>query len=104
MNSLNWSTLFSIGVPVVQPRRGAFIEIVEKTGGGLLVEPDDADSLAEGLYALWKDPSKRAALGQSAFEKVRTHYNVADSASHLVEIYEDVRIANGSQQTSGVAS
>ena len=29
------------GVPVVQPRRGGFIEIVEKTGGGLLVEPDD---------------------------------------------------------------
>ena len=25
------------GVPVVQPRRGAFPEIVERTGGGLLV-------------------------------------------------------------------
>jgi glycosyltransferase involved in cell wall biosynthesis len=25
------------GVPVVQPRRGGFVEIVEKTGGGLLV-------------------------------------------------------------------
>ena len=30
------------GVPVVQPRRGGFIEIVERTGGGLLVERDDA--------------------------------------------------------------
>ena len=29
------------GVPVVQPRRGAFPEILEKTRGGLLVEPDD---------------------------------------------------------------
>ena len=29
------------GVPVVQPRRGAFPEIVETTGGGLLVEPDE---------------------------------------------------------------
>ncbi len=29
------------GVPVVQPRRGAFTEVVEKTGGGLLVAPDD---------------------------------------------------------------
>ena len=26
------------GVPVVQPRRGGFVEIVEKTGGGLLVD------------------------------------------------------------------
>ena len=33
------------GVPVVQPRRGAFTEIVEKTGGGLLVEPDDPEQL-----------------------------------------------------------
>ena len=37
------------GVPVVQPRRGAFTEIVEKTGGGLLVAPDDPEALAEGL-------------------------------------------------------
>ena len=29
------------GVPVVQPRRGAFPEIIESTGGGLIVEPDE---------------------------------------------------------------
>ena len=33
--------------PVVQPRRGAFTEIIERTGGGLLVEPT-TDALAEG--------------------------------------------------------
>ena len=37
------------GVPLVQPRRGAFTEIVERTGGGLLVQPDDPQSLAEGI-------------------------------------------------------
>jgi glycosyltransferase involved in cell wall biosynthesis len=36
------------GVPVVQPRRGSFPEIVERTGGGLLVEAD-ATSIADGL-------------------------------------------------------
>ena len=40
------------GVPVVQPDRGAFTEIVEKTGGGVLVAPDEPSALAEGLYAL----------------------------------------------------
>ncbi len=34
------------GVPVVQPRHGSFPELVEATGGGVLVEPDDADELA----------------------------------------------------------
>ena len=36
------------GVPVVQPRHGAFPEMLAKTSGGILVEPDDTQSLAEG--------------------------------------------------------
>ena len=31
------------GVPVVQPRHGSFPELIEATGGGLLVSPNDAD-------------------------------------------------------------
>ena len=50
------------GVPVVQPRRGAFIEVVEKTGGGMLVDPDDPEALADGLHALWADPAMRERL------------------------------------------
>ena len=54
------------GVPVVQPRRGAFTEIVEKTGGGLLVAPDDPAALADGLYALWQRSRAAAtALGDA---------------------------------------
>src|SRR4029077_15433298 len=69
------------GVPVVQPRRGGFTEIVEKTGGGLLVDPDDPGSLAESLYALWREPAKRKSLGILAFQGVRAHYTIAQSAT-----------------------
>jgi glycosyltransferase involved in cell wall biosynthesis len=79
------------GVPVVEPRRGAFVEIIEKTGGGLLVEPDDPDSLAEGLYTLWQDREKATILGDRAFRGVRAHFTVAHSADRLLEVYEDVR-------------
>jgi glycosyltransferase involved in cell wall biosynthesis len=75
------------GVPVVQPRRGAFIEIIEKTGGGLLVEPDEPDSLAEGLYQLWQNRPMAASLGARAFHGVRAHYTVAQSADRLLAAY-----------------
>ncbi|HEY1403603.1 MAG TPA: glycosyltransferase family 4 protein [Pyrinomonadaceae bacterium] len=76
------------GVPVVQPRRGACTEIVERTGGGLLVAPDDADALATGIYELWKTPARAAELGQSGRSGVRRHYSVARMAERAVEVYE----------------
>ena len=53
------------GVPVVQPRHGAFPEILEKTGGGLLVNPEDAVDLAAGLSSIWKDRELAENLGQA---------------------------------------
>lgn len=76
------------GVPVVQPRRGAFVEIVGRTGGGLLVDPDDPEKLADGLYRLWQDDALAADLGAKAFSGVRAHYTVAQSANRLLDAYE----------------
>jgi glycosyltransferase involved in cell wall biosynthesis len=78
------------GVPVVQPRRGAFTEILEKTGGGLLVEPDDVQSLADGILRLFNDPSLAEQLGQNGFEKVRELYSVTHMADRALEVYESV--------------
>ncbi|HTM27311.1 MAG TPA: glycosyltransferase [Vicinamibacterales bacterium] len=76
------------GVPVVQPRRGAFTEIVEKTGGGLLVRPDDSAALADGLYSLWQDAALRDRIGRQGFDGVREHYSVQRSADRLLAAYE----------------
>ena len=76
------------GVPVVQPRRGAFTEIVEKTGGGLLVAPGDPQALADGLFALWSDRARSDALGARGFEGVRAHYSVQHSADRMMAVYE----------------
>jgi glycosyltransferase involved in cell wall biosynthesis len=76
------------GVPVVQPRRGSFTEIVERTGGGLLVEPDDAESLAGGLFALFHDRNRRLELGRRGKEGVRRHYSIQRSVDRLVDVYE----------------
>jgi glycosyltransferase involved in cell wall biosynthesis len=78
------------GIPVVQPRRGGFSEIVENTGGGLLVEPDDAESLAEGLLRVYRDPALAETLGRRGFEKVREHYSVARMADRAIDVYEEM--------------
>ena len=78
------------GVPVVQPRRGAFTEIVETTGGGILVEPDSPESLAEGLLDLWRNPEKRMDLGSRGRRGVRNHYSAARMARRVLEIYQSV--------------
>jgi glycosyltransferase involved in cell wall biosynthesis len=75
------------GVPVVQPRRGAFTEVVERTGGGLLVGPDDAAGLAEGLARLAADPALADELGARGFRGVREHYTVARMADRALEVY-----------------
>jgi glycosyltransferase involved in cell wall biosynthesis len=78
------------GVPVVQPRRGAFTEVVERTGGGVLVEPDDAESLAQALAGLWRDGTLRGVLADRAFRGVREHYAISRSADLLMRAYEDI--------------
>jgi glycosyltransferase involved in cell wall biosynthesis len=82
------------GVPVVQPRRGAFPEIVETTGGGLIVEADDPEALVDGWIALWRDPARAAALGAAGAAGVKAHYNVDRMADSVEAVYRE--LAGGS--------
>jgi glycosyltransferase involved in cell wall biosynthesis len=78
------------GVPVVQPARGSFTEIVESTGGGHLVKPDDPESLAEGLHLLWRDRALLADLANRGYRQVRERYTVERSAEALLAVYSAV--------------
>jgi glycosyltransferase involved in cell wall biosynthesis len=78
------------GVPVVQPRRGAFTEVVNRTGGGLLVEPDDPQSLAEGILRLAGDRALADSLGANGYAGVRRHHSVSVMAERALEVYAEL--------------
>lgn len=83
----------AVGVPVVQPRCGSFTEMVEKTGGGLLVPPNDTQALATALQNLFEDRELADRLGQCGFDGVREHYSIATSADRLLAVYESLTSA-----------
>lgn len=83
------------GVPVVQPRRGAFTEMIEKTGGGVLVTPDDPEALAGALHELWADRALNDRLGERGFTGVREHYDIVKSTDRLMDVYSEVVGSSG---------
>lgn len=75
------------GVPVVQPRHGAFPELIQATRAGLLVEPGSPAALAEGLRRLADDPAVARELGRRGREAVRAHHGAAEMAEKTLAVY-----------------
>jgi len=78
------------GLPVVEPRHGAFLEILEKTGGGLLFEPNNPESLAAQLGHIYRNPELGQKLGHAGTQGVREHYSVTRMAQRALEVFEGV--------------
>ena len=76
------------GVPVVLPRRGAFPELVEATGGGLLFEPDDTAGLVAALESLLSNPARAGELGRRGREAVLDRFGAERSAREVAGIFE----------------
>lgn len=56
------------GVPVVQPAHGAFPEMLQTLGGGVLFEPHDVHSLAHKLHVVLSSLSSARELGAKGRE------------------------------------
>jgi glycosyltransferase involved in cell wall biosynthesis len=75
------------GVPVIQPRHGSFPELIEATGGGLLVNPDDAEDLARGLRQLLDDRLRREEMGRRGRDSVERLFTAEGMARKTLDVY-----------------
>jgi glycosyltransferase involved in cell wall biosynthesis len=76
------------GIPVVLPRHGAFPELVAATGGGDLVDPGDAQGLAESLARLMREPERRLDLGRRGIESVHSQFHPQVLASQTLQLFQ----------------
>lgn len=75
------------GVPVVQPRHGNFPELITATGGGVLVDAESPDALAEGILQLIDNPDYRETLGQQGKETVHREFSDDVMADATLAVY-----------------
>jgi glycosyltransferase involved in cell wall biosynthesis len=78
------------GVPVVQPNHGAFPELLNKTGGGLLSRSEQPTDVADAIVELWRDPARAAALGRRGADGVRAHYTIGHMAEAMLQVYGEL--------------
>lgn len=81
------------GVPVVQPAHGAFPELIEATGGGLLHAPGNASELAASIARLMDDAAHRAQLAVRGRAAVIERFSERVMADQTWALYE--RFARG---------
>ncbi|MBP85126.1 MAG: hexosyltransferase [Planctomycetaceae bacterium] len=77
------------GVPVVQPAHGAFPELLEATGGGKLVPPNDPLALADELENSLLDPSARTELRQAGAHNVHQNHNADAMARKTLDVLRE---------------
>ncbi len=78
------------GVPVVQPNAGCFPEFVEATGGGVIFEPNDGETLANTLASLLSSPDNIRQLSDRGRRAVVDRFSMTAMATDTVKVYTGV--------------
>ena len=78
------------GIPVVQPNKGIFTEMLNKTKGGVLYSDEDSSSLSKELLALLDNPDRAEELGKTGRINTLEHFNDNKMATDTYSVYENL--------------
>jgi glycosyltransferase involved in cell wall biosynthesis len=73
------------GIPAVQPEHAAFPELLELTGGGVLVAPTSS-ALADGIESLLLNPMRAQELGETGRHRVAEMLNAQKMAENFAKV------------------
>jgi glycosyltransferase involved in cell wall biosynthesis len=78
------------GIPIVQPALGAFPEIVESSGGGVIYQPNTSDALAKKLTEVLSNPEQIKQMSVNGRIAVEEKFNSKTIIQKMIEVYEMV--------------
>lgn len=82
------------GIPVIQPALGAFPEILQKAGGGVIYGENTPEELAAALKEMLDNPERLQQLSKDARQGAEEHLDIHKLARHLIGTYEQVSRRN----------
>ena len=78
------------GVPVVVPKIGIFPEMLELTGGGVLVDFNSPRFFSEVLSQLLLDPVSTHELGKKGRKGIEEHFDIEKTSKNLIRVLDGV--------------
>jgi glycosyltransferase involved in cell wall biosynthesis len=78
------------GVPVIASQLSGIPELVRDRDTGLLVPPNQAETIRDAILCCWREPDAAARRAVRARALVEREYNVETNARELAKLYESV--------------
>ncbi|HAH24170.1 MAG TPA: hypothetical protein DCL77_10510 [Prolixibacteraceae bacterium] len=79
------------GIPMVQPALGAFPEVIQACGGGIIYSSNEPRQLADALASLIFNDEKLQELSLAGLVGVKEHFDIHAQAKKMVAVYEGVK-------------
>ncbi len=76
--------------PIVLGVQGEAAQLVQRSGGGVCIEPENATQLADAVLQLADDPALAEQLGQAGHDFMTQHHDRERLAAHYLAIVERI--------------
>ena len=86
LSALKVYEYLACGRPVVASRVAGIEELLERSGGGRVAEPEEPGSLASSIVALIGDPAARERMGARGREYVERHHSWCSVADQVIGV------------------
>jgi glycosyltransferase involved in cell wall biosynthesis len=80
----------SSGAGIIATKVGGVPEVIQNGKEGILISPEDPETLAGAIAELLKDRELRVKLGINAYKKVKEKYSIEVYSKNILEFYKSL--------------